>query len=60
MSGLFVALVLILTVSLATLLGIATAYYAIDGILYAFAHQARPSKASAPALAPGGSHAGGD
>jgi hypothetical protein len=60
LSGLIVAFVLTLTVSLATVLGIITAYAAINGILYAFAHQTRPPKPSAPVLAAGNSHASGD
>jgi len=48
------------TVSLATALGIAAAYAAITGILYAFAHQTRPSKQATQALAAGSSSASGD
>jgi hypothetical protein len=60
LNGIIVALVLTLTVSLATVIGIVAAYAAINGILFAFNRQARPPKPPAPVLATGNSPVSGD
>jgi hypothetical protein len=59
LNSLFVALVLSLTVSLATVIGTVVAYGLITGILNLFAYQ-QAQRAATPVLVTGESHASGD
>jgi hypothetical protein len=51
------ALVLSLTVVSAVTIGVFSAYWAVNGILYAFAHQSRPQTSAAVLVE---NHASGD
>lgn len=58
MNGSLSALVLCLTVVSAVTVGIFAAYWAVNGILSAFAHQSRPQSSGAAVLVE--THASGD
>jgi divalent metal cation (Fe/Co/Zn/Cd) transporter len=59
LNSLFVAMVLTLTVSTATVVGIAAAYGLITGILYAFAYR-QSQRLQSRVLVTEASHASGD
>jgi len=60
LGGLLIALILLLTIATSLIAGIAAAYGAVNGILYAFAHQSRQRIRRTPVLVPSEAHAGGD
>jgi len=60
LGGLLIALILFVTVVTALIIGIAAAYAALTGILYAFVYQSRQRVRRIPLLVPREAHAGGD
>ncbi len=59
MSGLFEVIVLLLSILSVVALGIFAAYVAVNGILFAFAHNRQEPRRS-PVLIPTQTHASGD